>query len=133
VLSDDEKGPVVTLVVHYRTGNPAAGGAPFAFPIMGGTGWEGGFWTSSIELTDHDPPATEPPAAMPAPPCTVPSLHGLNLHAAEARLRAADCAIGQVRLAHGATRAKSKVVKQFHPAGTQLAAGAPVAVKLGAR
>jgi hypothetical protein len=47
------------------------------------------------------------------------------------RLRAAHCAIGQVHLAAGATAGKGKVVKQFRAAGTDLAAGTPVAVKLG--
>jgi hypothetical protein len=39
------EGDLVTLIVHHRTGNPAAGGAPFAYPILQGAGWEGGFWT----------------------------------------------------------------------------------------
>jgi beta-lactam-binding protein with PASTA domain len=68
---------------------------------------------------------------LPTPACTVPSLHGLSLHGAKARLRADHCLIGQVRLAPGATRDKGKVVKQFHPAGATLATGASVPVKLG--
>ena len=83
-----------------------------------------------IERTDEPPAPLEPAPAAPIP-CTVPALHGLSLHAAKARLRAAHCAIGQVRLAAGATAGKGKVVKQFRAAGTELAAGAPVAVKLG--
>jgi beta-lactam-binding protein with PASTA domain len=63
----------------------------------------------------------------------VPSLHGLGLRSAKSSLRTANCAIGQVHLAKGATAGKGKVVKQFRAAGTELAAGAPVAVKLGSR
>lgn len=133
-LTEDEEGPVVTLTVHFRAGNPAAGGAPYVFPVTGGKGWEGGYRTTTVELNEPKPPANDtPPPPTPVPTCTVPSLHGLGLRAAKARLRADHCAIGEVHLARGATRGKGKVVKQFRAAGTQLAAGAPVAVKLGVR
>ena len=33
---------IVTLTVHHREGNPAAGGAPFDYPVIAGAGWEGG-------------------------------------------------------------------------------------------
>jgi hypothetical protein len=134
-LTEDVDGPVVTLIVHFRAGNPAAGGAPFDFPIVEGTGWEGGYRTFSFELNEPTSPATIPPPA-PAPPdptCTVPSLRGLGLRAARERLRADDCAIGRVHLAAGATTGKGKVVRQFKSAGTRLTAGTPVAVKLAAR
>lgn len=128
-LSEDEEGPVVTLVVTHRAGNPAAGGAPFDYPITEGAGWSGGYRAIGVEM--NEPHAPAPPASPATPtPCVVPALHGLSLKAAKARLRAAHCAIGQVRLAAGATAGKGKVVKQFHPAGTRLAAGASVAVKL---
>jgi hypothetical protein len=146
------EGDVITLIVHDREGNPAAGGAPFAYPILAGQGWEGGFPTSTVikgppdekeiaeararEAEESAPPtgsATPSAEPTPNPICTVPSLHGLGLQGARARLRAGHCAVGKIRLAHNATKAKGKVVKQFEPAGTQLAAGAPVAVKLAAR
>jgi hypothetical protein len=132
-LTEDEDGPIVTLVVHYRAGNPAAGGAPFVFPIITGEGWEGGFRTTSVGLSEPKPPSATPPAqsSPPPPSCTVPSLHGFGLRAAKARLRGADCGFGKVRLAPGATKGKGKVVKQFRTAGAQLPAGAPVAIKLG--
>jgi hypothetical protein len=143
------EGDVLTLVVHHRQGNPAAGGAPFVYPVVPATEWEGPLVSERVmvppdeneiaeeirraqDLTQNANPAvtiTESPIAT----CAVPSLRGLSLKFAKARLRAADCAIGQVHLAAGATAGKGKVVKQFHPAGTQLAAGAPVAVKLGSR
>lgn len=123
---------LVTWTIHYRAGNPAAGGAPFVYPITGGPGWEGGFHTSVVEMNGPKPPTTEPPPApsSPAPTCTVPSLHGFGLPTVKKLLRGADCGVGQVRLARGATKGKSKVVKQFEPPGTKLAPGAPVAVKL---
>jgi hypothetical protein len=127
------EGDIVTLTVHYRVGNPDAEGAPFDFPITGGTGWEGGYRTISFEMNEPQPATESTPPASPAPTCTVPSLHALSLHAAKTRLRAAHCAIGKVHLAAGATAGKGKVVKQFRAAGTELAASAPVAVKLGSR
>jgi hypothetical protein len=132
-LTEDDEGPVVTIVVHHRPGNPQAGFVPFQYPVTGGAGWEGGYRTFSTELNEHKPPTTEPPPAppSPAPTCKVPSLHGFGLVAVKKLLRGADCGVGQVRLARGATKGKGKVVKQFRPAGTELEAGAPVAVKLG--
>jgi PASTA domain len=129
---------VVTLVVHHRAGNPAAGGAPFDYPIIQGEGWEGGFFTGIVQMSNPngEPAGTltdEPsPSIRAAAWCMVPRLGGLDLRAAKARLRAAHCRVGAVHLAAGATVAKGKVVKQFHAAGTKLAAGASVAVKLGA-
>jgi hypothetical protein len=38
-------GDVITLTVHHRAGDPAKGGAPFDYPIIAGSGWEGGFQT----------------------------------------------------------------------------------------
>jgi PASTA domain len=132
---------VVTLTVHYREGNPADAGAPFVYPISTGSGWTGGFTTVVVpmenpfaaaerKIVEANPPApTEP---LPVPACKVPSLRGYSLRGAKNRLRAAHCGIGSVRLADGATPGKGKVVRQFHPAGTELAAGTPVAVKLAA-
>jgi hypothetical protein len=126
------EGDAVILTVHHREGNPAANFAPFKYPITDGPGWEGGYRTISVELSEHNPPSTQQPPAAPTP-CAVPSLHGLSLRAAKTKLHADHCSIGQVHLAAGATRSKGKVVKQFRLAGAELAGGAPVAVKLGAR
>jgi hypothetical protein len=133
---------IVTLTVHHRDGNPAAAGASFVYPISGGTGWTGGFTTvvvptenpfafaeSERKIIEANPAASLEP--LPAPTCKVPALRGYSLPGAKNRLRAAHCGIGVVHLAAGATAGKGKVVKQFHAAGTELAAGAPVAVKLG--
>jgi hypothetical protein len=136
---------VITVTVHHRAGNPSDGGAPFDYPITAGEGWEGGPFQTVIvqgpldgaelramrerELIEASPPAPTKP--LPVITCKVPALRGYSLRAAKNRLRAAHCAVGAVRLAAGATLGKGKVVKQFHSAGTELAAGAPVAVKLG--
>jgi hypothetical protein len=40
----------ISLTVHHRAGNPAAGGAPFVYPISAGTGWLGGFQTFAIAM-----------------------------------------------------------------------------------
>jgi hypothetical protein len=144
------EGDVITLTVHDRAGNPAEGGAPFAYPILPGVGWEGGFPTMTVVKGPPDEmeieaerraregqetaPLTAPAdEAAPTPICTVPPLHGLGLRGAKARLRARHCSVGQVHLARGATRGSGRVVKQFEPAGTVLAVGAPVAIKLAAR
>jgi hypothetical protein len=132
----------VMLTVRYRQGNPAAGWAPFDYPIVSGPGWPGGFQTEIVIMKNPLGEAEEsireanPPASLedpPAPSCKVPSLRGYSLRGAKNRLRAAHCGIGAVRLAAGATAAKGKVVKQFDPAGLELTAGAPVAVKLAGR
>ena len=46
---------VVTLTVHHRAGNPAAGGAPFTYPIFEGSGWEGGFSTFEVTVPPSEP------------------------------------------------------------------------------
>jgi hypothetical protein len=129
-LSEDEEGPVVTMIVRHRAGNPAAGGAPFLYPITGGPGSKKGFFVGAVESTEPQPSA-EP--TTPVSSCKVPALHGLSVKAAKARLRAAHCSLGQVHVPAGVTAGKGEVVKQFRAAGTKLAAGAPVAVKLGSR
>jgi PASTA domain len=129
---------VITVTVHHRAGNPAAGGAPFEYPITAGAGWEGGFHTVIVQMRNPNgepagSPTDGPFSSAPASPCTVPSLRGLDLRAAKARLHAAHCAIGKVHRADGVTAGKGIVVKQFHAAGAKLAAGAPIAVKVGRR
>jgi hypothetical protein len=142
----------ITLTVHHRAGNPAAGGAPFDYPITAGEGWEGGPFQTVIvkgppdetelrEISERDRMEKmiieASPAAQVEPPpaitCRVPTLRGYSLRGAKNRLWAAHCGIGAIHLAAGATAGKGKVVRQFHPAGTELEAGAPVAVKLGSR
>ncbi len=111
----------VKFVVHDREGT-------YQFPITAGVKPISGvsFFIGSVTESHPTPEA----AAVPAPSCDVPAVVGLSRRAAAKKLRAADCALGTVHLAKGA-KAQGKVVKQFHAAGTPLAAGAPVAVKLG--
>lgn len=130
-LSEGEKGFVVTMIVHHRAGNPAAGGAPFVYPIKG-SGQEGGSFIGAVEVKPT--PAAEPaqPAApASSSPCMVPALRGLSLKGAKARLRAAHCALGKVRLGAPMTDRTGKVMKQFRAFGTQLPADAHVAVRVG--
>lgn len=124
---------VVTLVVHHRAWNPLAGGAPFVYPITGGTGWAGGFISERVEMNNPTPPPPAVPTGAVPDPCVVPPLHDLSLKTAKVRLRAAHCSVGQVHVPAGVTAGKAEVVKQFRVAGTKLAAGASVSVKLGPR
>jgi hypothetical protein len=120
-------GPsAVTVTVHHRDGNPAAGGTPFHYPISAGTGWEAGFATVIADLQTADSPP--PPVAEPAPTCLVPSLRHKSLKASRKILLSASCRLGPV---HGNRRLGSKVVRQYRPPGTVLPVGTEVGVKLG--
>jgi hypothetical protein len=128
-------GKEVILTVQHHEGNPAAGGAPFTYPIVSGKGWEGGFFTGIVEMPSPVPIETAPSSA-PAPivpTCRVPALRGFGLPTVKRLLLGSDCGVGGVHLARGATRGKGKVVKQVRAAGTELTAGTPVAIKLGGR
>jgi hypothetical protein len=115
-------GPeTVRFLVHDREGT-------YAYPITAGVRPVHGESIFIGSLTEPHPPAAETPAP---PTCAVPTLAGLSRRAAAAKLRAADCSLGAVHLAKGTGPAKGKVVRQFRAAGTALAAGAPVAIKLG--
>src|SRR5215216_736131 len=56
---------VITLTVHHRAGNPAAGGAPFVYPVVAGVGWEGGFRTEEAVVIPGDQPAPDPTCVVP--------------------------------------------------------------------
>jgi sugar lactone lactonase YvrE len=52
-------GPhVITLTVEHR--GPSSAGGSFVYPVMGGTGWEGGYRTISVELAEPPPPPEIP-------------------------------------------------------------------------
>ncbi|HEX6204214.1 MAG TPA: hypothetical protein VFZ29_00205 [Solirubrobacterales bacterium] len=115
---------VITLTVHHRAGNAAAGGAPFDYPVIAGSGWEGGFQQHTVV----GPPPTEQATAPIAPDvCNVPYLSGLTLKAARRQLRRSHCTLGAVR---GERSRRARVVKQFRRPGRELAAGTEVGVKL---
>lgn len=119
-------GPhTVVLTVHHRAGNPLKSGEAFDYPVVEGVGWEGGFVTHIIAMPKVEP-QPEAPAAQ--PDCVVPRLREWKLKAARHWLRQAQCGLGKVR---GKRRPGAKVVKQSPAPGTELPAGARVAVKLG--
>jgi len=120
-------GDVVTLIVHHRAGNPAAGGAPFVYPIVGGPGWEGGFHTYYVPMPPYEPVSGDSSTPAVTPGCVVPRLTGGSVKASRLKLRAAGCGLGEIR---GARSKTAKVVRQYPAPGTARAAGAEVAVKL---
>lgn len=119
------KGDIVTLIVHHRAGNPAAAGAPFLYPIIGGYGWQGGLMTTLVPF-DNRPPEEEAPAEV----CLVPKLDGRTLKRAKLRLRAADCKVGEVVKLKGAKAARARVVRQSPRPGSKLVSGAVVSLTL---
>jgi hypothetical protein len=118
---------IVTLTVHHRAGNPAAGGASFVYPVSQGLGWEGGFQTYYVQMPEPEP-MPETLASEPAPPCIVPGLKGRSLMTDRLRLRRAGCMLGEVR---GRRSRMARVVKQDIKPGTAVAGGTEVGVKLG--
>jgi hypothetical protein len=116
---------LIFFTVHHRAGNPAAGGAPFLYPISQGEGWEGGFQTFVVTM----PPTEQgPPAGPPTPICEVPVLQSRTLKAARRALLRAGCSLGPIR---GERRRGARVVKQYRLVGKTLPAGTAVGVKLG--
>ena len=135
------EGDVITVIVHHRE-------APYAYPVMEGEGWiltyeepvivkgppdEKELEEARRRVESANPAAEISPLPVASATCVVPSLEGLSLRAARLRLHAAHCSIGRIHLAAATTAGKGKVVKQFRAVGTELGAGAPVAVKLGSR
>src|SRR5690348_5355968 len=113
---------VITLTVHHRAGNSAAGGAPFAYPISQGAGWEGWFRTSPVDM---GPPAEE---QVDQPACEVPKLKHRGLREARKMLKGSDCALGEIRGRRGRA---SWIVRQFPRPYTLLPFGAKVDIKFG--
>jgi hypothetical protein len=116
-----------TLIVHHRDGNPAAGGAPFDYPVRIGSGWEGGFVTTVIEL----PPGEQELREGEEKRCRVPALCGATVAGARRRLVRANCRLGALTRSSGVTRKTGRVVHQSDPGGSSLAQGARVGIKLG--
>jgi hypothetical protein len=130
---------VITLTVHHREGNPAAGGAPFDYPIISGEGWEGGLQTivvpmSPPEASSHSDGTSEeapsPPVASPVA-CRVPGLHGATLDEARNRLHRAHCRLGAIAKGPDVTASAGRVVGQGAAPGSSLAAWGKVNVRLG--
>lgn len=142
---------IFTLTVHHREGNPAAGGAPFVYPISAGQGWEGGFVPTEIEGPPDETELREQrereerkereereerqmaEEAAQAKRCRVPALRGATVAGARRRLLRANCRLGAVTRSGGVTRRTGRVVHQTEPAGSSLAQDARVGIKLGPR
>jgi hypothetical protein len=120
------EGKIIILTVHHQAGNPAAGGAPFHYPIVAGAGWEGGFQSTVIFLLEPQP-QTPPPPVQPTVSCQVPSLAGKSLRLARTKLKRSHCKLGKVRGAHTKL---AKIVDQSLPSGTTAPAGSAVDIKL---
>ena len=131
---------IITLTVHHRAGNPAAGGAPFDYPVVAGNGWEGGYTTHIVSGPPDEQQLREErekrqreewEAALRQEAltgCRVPGLKGASLKASRKRLDKASCKLGKVR---GERSRTAKVVKQDLPPGKVLPAGTGVSVKIG--
>lgn len=122
------EGNIVTLTVHHRAGNPAAGGAPFSYPITAGPAYTVGYSTVTVFIPESPPP---PPLQARHEPCRVPKLKGEDLQTSRRVLLAANCRLGKAHR-RGPTSAKgSVVVKQGSKPGDELPWGTRVWVTLG--
>lgn len=120
---------IITLTVHHRAGNPAAGGAPFDYPVIAGEGWEGGFQTHEGQIEQPTPPEVVAPSpVLTIAVCRPPNLVGKSLKASRKLLRRSNCKLGPVR---GERSKGAKVAKQYRQRGRSLPAGSEVGVKLG--
>jgi hypothetical protein len=137
-------GNILTLKVHHRAGNPVEGGAPFIYPVIAGSGWEGGVQTEVVAGPKDDQElreereriAREEREALEVtdqrePVCLVPKLKGRTLRGSKRRLTKAGCRAGKVRKLRGATAQTGKVVRQGRKPGVVLAPGTSVSVTLG--
>jgi hypothetical protein len=78
------------------------------------------------------PPPNNPPKAVPAATCTVPSIKKLTKSKATAALKAANCAAGKVTKPKKKKKGKTlKVKSQGKKAGTVLPVGTKITFKLG--
>jgi hypothetical protein len=139
------EGDVITLVVHHRAGNPAAGGAPFVYPVVAGEGGQNG--TGTVVVTgppdeeqvreEHERAAREEREAQPRTGqavergCVVPRLTGDSLKVSRRMLRAAGCTIGRLRKRRNATAATGKVIRQSPRPGAVLPRAASIELTLG--
>lgn len=87
------EGNVITLIVHHRDGNPAAGGASFVYPVLAGQGYEMQF--SPVQITGPLAGPEKVAEAVEPESCIVPTLRGKTLRRSKVLLREADCKIGK--------------------------------------
>jgi hypothetical protein len=119
---------IVMLTVHHRAGDPAAGGAPFTYPIGAGSGYKAGSSTVEVIMPPSDP---LPVRDVIRKPCLVPKLKGESLTSARRGIKAAGCRISRVRRKQGTASKRDRVVAQSPEAGTSLPLWAPVVIRLG--
>jgi large repetitive protein len=125
---------------------PATAGAPATVDVrvVGPGGSSAETATYAYEPTSAPTPTPTPitvapstgPAPTPTPAaagCVVPSLCGLTLARARARLTAAGCRLSTVRRRAAARRHRGRVIAQSHTPGARLAPGARVSVTIGGR
>jgi hypothetical protein len=118
---------VFTLTVHHRAGNPAAGGAPFVYPVTAGAGFQNG---SQPVVIENSPTGRGRRRRSQA--CVVPRLEGDSLPVARRQLRRNRCTVGTVRKARQADRRKSgKVIGQSPRPGAIRKHGAAVDLTIG--
>jgi hypothetical protein len=136
-------GSSVDVTVTTPAGKtPATAAALFAYaepepeqevetPNGGGSGGAGSITTPAPSTSStSSPPGTAEPGPA-APRCTVPKLLGHKLAVAKEKLKAADCRIGTVKKANGASTTTGKVKSQSPQPGKVLAARSKVGVRLG--
>jgi hypothetical protein len=123
---------IVTLVVHHRAGDQAAGGVPFVYPVTPGAPYEVGYSAGTGVMLPPEalPRAEEKSEASVV--CTVPKLRGPSLEVSRHRARAAGCKIDGVVRRPGASAKVGRVVGQNLMPGTVLPAWTGIAVTLGA-
>lgn len=122
---------VVTLTVHHKAGNPAAGGAPFTYPILQGPAWEAGAGTVEVIMPPPEPLPDRGGDGAAGKGCLVPRLRGRPLDLARLRVRSAGCRIGRVHRQRGTASRQDRVVLESPAPGTSLPPWAPVTVNLG--
>jgi hypothetical protein len=134
---------VITLTVHHRDGNPLAGGAPFAYPVTGGYGWEGGFQTEIVRSPPdeaelraqrelHEREAQEAMTGQQqAEACIVPKLKGNSLRAAKTQLKLAHCRVGTLSAKRGKRLGSARVIREHPRSGAVLSPGSAVHLTLG--
>jgi hypothetical protein len=120
-------GDVITLTVHHRAGNPKAGGAPFDYPVLGGSGFESSYQPAIVQMPPDEAIDIEP---FKEDHCIVPALKGKSLRVSRRQLARSGCSLGRV-IRRAASRKSAKVFGQNPRAGTTLKPGGQVSVKLG--
>jgi hypothetical protein len=140
-------GNVLTLTVHHRAGNPAAGRAPFDYPIQAGEGWvevgpgivvvmplpEGELQEATERIERESRPTAVRDRGRPSVHCRVPRLKARSLQVSMRRIKEANCRVGRIGKRRGATMETGRVVRQNPRAGKVLVKGATVNLTLGLR